>query len=130
MAHLPRTLGKSSKITHLGDVSVCAPVVCCALFEQDHGDPLTEGARMRRRAILLLAATAVALLVASSAALAVSRVGTSGDDTLRGTNGTDAMDGRGGNDVLLGYKGTDALSGGTGRDAGLGGHEKRPQSRD
>jgi hypothetical protein len=50
---------------------------------------------MRRREILLLVATAVALLATRSAALAVARVGTSGNDTLRGTNGTDALEGRG-----------------------------------
>jgi hypothetical protein len=50
---------------------------------------------MRRREILLLVATAVALLATRSAALAVARVGPSGNDTLRGTNGTDALEGRG-----------------------------------
>jgi len=53
-----------------------------------------------RRTIVLLATMALTLLVASGVALAVTRIGTNGPDTLRGTNGTDNLLGNGGNDVL------------------------------
>jgi hypothetical protein len=44
-----------------------------------------------RRTILLLASMALTLLVASGVALAVTRIGTDGPDTLRGTNGADNL---------------------------------------
>ena len=53
-----------------------------------------------RRTIVLLATMALTLLVASGVALAVTRIGTNGPDTLRGTNGTDNLLGNGGNDIL------------------------------
>jgi hypothetical protein len=40
-----------------------------------------------RRTILLLSTMALCLLVASGVALAVTKIGTDGPDTLRGTNG-------------------------------------------
>ena len=43
---------------------------------------------MMRRTILLMAPMALTLLVASGVALAVTKIGTNGPDTLRGTNGT------------------------------------------
>jgi hypothetical protein len=49
-----------------------------------------------RRTILLLATMALTLLVASGVALAVTKIGTDGPDTLRGTNGDDNLLGRGG----------------------------------
>jgi Ca2+-binding RTX toxin-like protein len=54
-----------------------------------------------RRTILLLATMALTLLVASGVALAVTRIGTEGPNTLRGTNGADTLIGKGGNDVLF-----------------------------
>src|SRR5919112_1225242 len=44
---------------------------------------------MMRRTILLMATMALTLLVASGVALAVTRIGTDGPDTLRGTKGND-----------------------------------------
>ena len=44
-----------------------------------------------RRVILLLAAMATTLVVASGLALAVTKIGTNGPDTLRGTNGSDNL---------------------------------------
>ena len=41
-----------------------------------------------RRAILLVATMALTLLVASGVALAVTKIGTNGPDTLKGTKGT------------------------------------------
>jgi Ca2+-binding RTX toxin-like protein len=54
-----------------------------------------------RRTILLLATMALTLLVASGVALAVTRIGTEGPNTLRGTNGADTLIGKGGNNVLF-----------------------------
>ena len=48
-----------------------------------------------RRALLLVAMMAVSLLLASGVALAVTKIGTDGPDTLRGTNGNDNLIGKG-----------------------------------
>ena len=46
---------------------------------------------MMRRSMLLLATMALTLLVASGLALAVTKIGTDGPDTLRGTNRADNL---------------------------------------
>jgi hypothetical protein len=46
---------------------------------------------MMRRTIVLLATMALTLLVASGVALAVTKIGTNGPDTLRGTSGADNL---------------------------------------
>jgi len=79
-----------------------------------------------RRVILLLTAMALSLLVASGVAMAVTKIGTNGPDTLRGTNEADNLLGRGGNDDLFALGGNDNLLGGPGRDNVLGGHEIGP----
>jgi hypothetical protein len=53
-----------------------------------------------RRVALVLAAMALALLLASGVALAVTKIGTDGPDTLRGTNRADNLVGRGGGDII------------------------------
>jgi Ca2+-binding RTX toxin-like protein len=79
-----------------------------------------------RRAILMVATMSLTLLVASGVALAVTKIGTDGPDTLKGTNGADNLIGKGGNDDLFAMRGNDSLLGGSGRDAVLGGNEVRP----
>ena len=75
-----------------------------------------------RRTILLMATMALTLLVASGVALAVTRIGTNGPDTLRGTNGDDTLIGLGGNDRIFGgLRGNDNLLGGSGKDVVIGG---------
>src|SRR5215203_5173208 len=74
-----------------------------------------------RRTVLLLATMALTLLVASGVALAVTKIGTDGRDTLRGTNGADTLVGLGGNDRLFSLAGTDNLVGGPGKDVVFGG---------
>ena len=69
-----------------------------------------------RRTILLLATMALTLLVASGVALAVTKIGTNGSDTLRGTSGSDRLLGRGGADWIDGRTGRDVISGGLGGD--------------
>ena len=69
-----------------------------------------------RRTIVLLATMALTLLVASGVALAVTRIGTDGPDTLRGTNGDDNLLGKGANDVLYALGGRDNLLGAEGKD--------------
>jgi Ca2+-binding RTX toxin-like protein len=69
-----------------------------------------------RRAILMVATVALTLLVASGVALAVTKIGTDGPDTLRGTNGDDNLIGKGGNDDLYALNGRDTLVGGPGKD--------------
>ena len=54
-----------------------------------------------RRVVLVLVAMALTLLVASGVALAVTKIGTDGPDTLRGTNGDDNLIGKGGKDSLF-----------------------------
>ena len=69
-----------------------------------------------RRTILLLSTMALTLLVASGVALAVTKIGGPGPNTLRGTNGSDTLIGKGGNDVLYALAGKDNLLGGEGKD--------------
>src|SRR5215208_4449000 len=69
-----------------------------------------------RRTILLLATMALTLLVASGVALAVTKIGGPGPDTLKGTNGDDNLIGKGGNDELYALGGDDNLVGGPGND--------------
>jgi Ca2+-binding RTX toxin-like protein len=68
-----------------------------------------------RRTIVLLATMALTLLVASGVALAVTKFGTNGPDTLQGTNKADNLLGKGGNDVLYALGGRDTLVGGGAR---------------
>ena len=74
-----------------------------------------------RRTIVLLATMALTLLVASGVALAVTKIGTNGPDTLRGTNGDDILFGKGANDRLFSLAGRDNLLGGPGKDLVFGG---------
>jgi Ca2+-binding RTX toxin-like protein len=83
-----------------------------------------------RRAILLVAMMAVSLLLASGVALAVTKIGGPGPDTLRGTNGADNLLGRGDNDALFGLAGSDNLLGEEGNDWVLGGNEENAQGGD
>jgi Ca2+-binding RTX toxin-like protein len=69
-----------------------------------------------RRVILLLAVMAATLVVASGVAMAVTKIGTNGPDTLRGTNGADNLIGKGGDDMLHSLNGRDTLLGGSGKD--------------
>jgi|SRR5215211_1061716 len=78
-----------------------------------------------RRTILLLATMALTLLVASGVALAVTKIGGTGPNTLRGTNGADHLLGNSGNDVLYALGGMDNLVGGEGKDWVLGGNQRR-----
>ena len=79
-----------------------------------------------KRTIVLLATVALTLLVASGVALAVTRIGADGPDTLRGTKGNDNLIGKGGNDKLLALAGNDTLLGGPGKDTVNGGSLARP----
>src|SRR5918997_4156878 len=79
-----------------------------------------------RRTIVLLATMTLTLLVASGVALAVTRIGTVGPDTLRGTKGDDNLIGQGGNDILLSLAGDDTLLGGPGKDVVNGGNLAEP----
>ena len=83
-----------------------------------------------RRTMLLLATITLTLLVASGVALAVTKIGTDGPDTLRGTNGDDNLLGKGANDVLYALGGRDNLLGGSGKDYVLGGNERIPLGGD
>jgi Ca2+-binding RTX toxin-like protein len=79
-----------------------------------------------RRTMLLLATMALTLLVASGVALAATRIGTDGPDTLRGTKGDDNLIGQGANDTLLSLAGDDTLLGGPGKDVVNGGSLSQP----
>jgi Ca2+-binding RTX toxin-like protein len=79
-----------------------------------------------RRTIVLLATMTLTLLVASGVALAVTRIGTDGPDTLRGTKGDDNLLGKGANDTLLALGGNDNLLGGSGKDIVNGGNLAGP----
>ena len=79
-----------------------------------------------RRAVLLLTVMAACLVVVSGVALAVTKIGTDGPDTLRGTNEHDTLNGKGGNDILLALAGKDTLLGGFGKDILYGGSLAEP----
>src|ERR671912_244793 len=82
-----------------------------------HPAPLTRRAGLpMRRTILLVATMALTLLVASGMALAVTKIGGPGPDTLKGTNGADNLLGNGANDVLFALGGRDNLLGEKGDD--------------
>jgi Ca2+-binding RTX toxin-like protein len=83
-----------------------------------------------RRTIVLFTTMALTVLVASGVALAVTKIGTSGPDTLRGTNGDDNLLGKGANDVLYALGGRDNLLGAEGKDWVLGGNQRRAQGGD
>jgi Ca2+-binding RTX toxin-like protein len=87
---------------------------------------LYKGGTDVRRTILLVAMMVLTVLVASGVALAVTKIGTDGPDTLRGTNGADNLLGNGANDVLFALGGKDNLVGAEGKDWVLGGDERRP----
>ena len=74
-----------------------------------------------RRLVLLLTVMAAALVMASGVALAVTKIGTNGNDVLKGTDGKDNLIGLGGQDDLFGKGGSDNLVGGPGKDNVLGG---------
>src|ERR671920_49473 len=78
--------------------------------------PYRKAALLMRRTTVLLTTMALTLLVASGVALAVTKIGTNGPDTLRGTNGNDNLIGKGGNDRLFSLNGRDTLLGGPGKD--------------
>ena len=69
-----------------------------------------------RRTVVLLATMTLTLLVASGVALAVTKIGTDGPDTLMGTKGSDQLVGKGGADWINGRTGSDVISGGLGGD--------------
>ena len=72
-----------------------------------------------QRVALVLAGMALALLLASGLALALTKVGGPGGDTLMGTKGSDKLLGRGGSDWIDGRGGKDLIRGGPGSDEEL-----------
>jgi len=74
-----------------------------------------------KRAILVLAAMAVALGLASGIALAATIVGTDKAETLIGTRYADYIRADGGADEVRGLRGPDELYGNRGRDKIIGG---------
>src|SRR5829696_5882755 len=95
----------------------------CYLGCKRSGGSVRKGEDGMQRVALVLAVMAVTLVVASGVALAVNRVGTPRDDTIRGTNGPDQIDGRAGDDDIFSLGGRDTLYGGKGRDRLVGGPE-------
>ena len=83
-----------------------------------------------RRLVLLLTVMAAALVLASGVALAVTKIGTNGNDVLKGTDGKDNLLGLGGQDDIFGRGGSDNLLGGPGKDNVLGGNERGPGGGD
>src|SRR5215207_6260494 len=75
-----------------------------------------------RRVALLLTVMAVTLVVVNGVALALSKEGTDGADTLRGTPEADKIRGLSGNDTLRGSAGNDTVYGNQGKDTIYGGH--------
>ena len=69
-----------------------------------------------RRTVLLLGLMAAMIAVFATAALAVNKAGTQGDDRLVGTSGNDSLYGLNGADVIRGLEGDDYLEGGRGDD--------------
>lgn len=74
-----------------------------------------------KRVVLLITVMTLGILLSSGVALAVSKSGTNGNDTIKGTNKVDSLSGRGGNDTISGLNGNDSISGGPGKDRLWGG---------
>jgi Ca2+-binding RTX toxin-like protein len=89
-----------------------------------------------RKSVVVLASMAATLLLASGVALALTKVGSAGDNVLYGTNNPDKIAGRAGDDIiyglgaddrctlegyLIGGQGNDTIYGGTGDDDIFGG---------
>lgn len=70
---------------------------------------------MRKLVVLFVVAGAMLALTAGIA-MAVTKDGGSGDDTLRGTNNADTLRGGSGDDTLYGFARGDLLEGGSGED--------------
>src|SRR5918995_4123083 len=68
-----------------------------------------KGADCMRRLVFVLTVMVAALFMASGVALAVTKIGTSGPDTLTGTNNSDTLVGNGGDDTLFSRAGNDTL---------------------
>src|SRR5829696_8566574 len=108
-----------TRIVHMGDALPPPGEYAAFVTAVDVGcltPALRKGGRMRRL-ILLLTMMAATLVVASGVALAVTKIGTNGPDTLKGTNAADTLIGKGANDVLFN------LVGGPGNDGVLGGED-------
>ena len=117
-----------TRIVHMGDALPPPGEYAAFVTAVDVGcltPALRKGGRMRRL-ILLLTMMAATLVVASGVALAVTKIGTNGPDTLKGTNAADTLIGKGANDVLFSLAGRDTLLGEEGKDWVLGGNEQRP----
>ena len=69
-----------------------------------------------KRILLMLATIVAAVLMVGGVALAATKIGTDGPDTLMGTKGSDALSGRGGTDWIDGRAGNDVIRGGPGND--------------
>ena len=69
-----------------------------------------------RRVVFLVLLSMLGALIFASAALAITRIGTAGPDTLIGTNGSDELLGRGSSDWIEGRAGQDIIRGGPGSD--------------
>jgi Ca2+-binding RTX toxin-like protein len=82
------------------------------------------------RTLLLLATMTLTLLVASGVALAITKIGGPGPNTLRGTNGDENLLGKGGNDILFALRSQDTLLGGPGKDVVAGGSRVAPLGGD
>src|SRR5438094_259232 len=78
---------------------------------------------MKRKALMLVVATAALVLAASAAAFRLDVIrGTHGPDTLNGTPGNDLIYARGGNDIVHAHDGNDVVYAGQGNDVVRGGH--------
>lgn len=69
-----------------------------------------------RKLVLLFVVAGAMLALTAGLAMAVTKNGGSGDDTLRGTNKADTLRGESGDDTLYGYARADLLEGGSGED--------------
>jgi hypothetical protein len=106
--------GSCGRYAVFGSYLTHPPPIGCRVHENEEGSTM-------RRTILLLTTMALTLLVASGVALAVTKIGTDGPDTLSGTNRSDTLVGKGGNDTLFSRAGNDVLLGGPGKDRLVGG---------
>ncbi len=82
-----------------------------------------------RRVLLLLTVMAAMLVMASGVALAATKFGGPGNDSLLGTNGPDQLFGGTGDDIIDGLSGPDRILGGSGDDLLFDG-ENRGGARD
>lgn len=86
------------------------------LVISESGGAAVGGRGSRRTGVLLVVLGSLFVLLAAGDALAGTKLGSGGDDVMRGSGAGENLAGMGGDDSIHGGPGEDSLSGGAGED--------------